>query len=132
MTIQIALALILSEDQRRVLVARRPKGVHLADYWEFPGGKVESGESAEVAAVREAREEVGLVVRITQALPTVIHTYPDRTVCLMPFVCAVDAGEAVAVSGVEVRWVTRNELDELEFPAGNATIVDSLKSLMVE
>lgn len=84
-TIPVVCALILREGQ--VMLAQRPEGKHLALKWEFPGGKVEPGEEAEQAMIRELREELGCEVRIVAALARSTHRYERGTVEMIPFVC---------------------------------------------
>jgi len=84
-TIPVVCALILREGL--VMLAQRPEGKHLALKWEFPGGKVEPGEKAEHAMIRELREELGCEVRIVTALTRSTHSYERGTVEMIPFVC---------------------------------------------
>ena len=79
------------------MITRRRQDAVLGGFWEFPGGKIEPGESPQAAAVREIREETTLEVRITAALPVLHHVYDYADVELHPFVCEVVAGEARAV-----------------------------------
>lgn len=72
-----------------VLVAQRPPGKHLALKWEFPGGKIEEGETPAAALVREIREELGCAICVGEALPACVHAYPSVTILLMRFaVCS--------------------------------------------
>jgi 8-oxo-dGTP diphosphatase len=85
MPLPVVCAILLHQD--RVLLAQRPQGKHLALKWEFPGGKVEDGESAEDALVRELREELGCDVRVIDELARSRHTYDRGTIEMIPFVC---------------------------------------------
>ena len=106
----------------RYLVTRRPGGVHLEGFWEFPGGKCEPGESPEAALRREIDEELGADVRVGRKILEVAHEYPDRGVELHFFDCEL-IGEPVARLGQEVRWVAASELDTLEFPPADAELI---------
>ena len=131
MEINVALAIIVGPDQR-ILIAKRKSDVHLADMWEFPGGKVEAGETARECAVREVLEEVGLAVKVAATLTPVKHSYPERTVTLHPFLCRASSHDAKPLASTEVRWVTADELDTITFPEANAAIVaEVIKKLNV-
>ena len=111
-----------------VLVTQRPVGTICAGAWEFPGGKVEPGESSDQAAAREALEEVGLIVTPRRRLPEVAHTYPHGTVRLDPWICHLDPpGQTPAARAVaDWHWVTLDQIAELDFLAGNAAILAHL------
>jgi len=112
----VAIALIRRHD--RWLVQRRREGEHLAGIWEFPGGKVEPGESTEAALAREVAEEVGIAVTIVRPLPVIDHDYGDRRVTLHPFLCST-TGEAEGNEGQQLQWVTPEELARLPIPEAN-------------
>lgn len=119
------IAIALVRRQADILIGRRPADVPLAGLWEFPGGKVEPGESAEDAAVRECLEETGLHVAVLQDCATKTHEYDYGTVRLRFFYCqATDTG----VPQGSYRWVPRSDLANYEFPAANAEIVKLLRN----
>jgi len=122
--VEVAIALI--ECDGRWLVQQRQLGKHLAGTWEFPGGKVVSGETAQQAAVREVREELGLGVAIDVTLPTVAHDYGERKVVLHPFVCRIVHGTPRAVEGQEIRWVDLDRLRTLPIPEANRSLLAAL------
>lgn len=126
--LQIALALIVRGDE--ILISRRPSTAdHLPNVWEFPGGKVEEGETPEVAAVREAHEEVGLSVEVVQALKPIEWEYPKRIVVLHPFEVSVVGGE-LALDGVaEAKWVLKRELEVAHFPEANRGLIEQLRDV---
>jgi 8-oxo-dGTP diphosphatase len=109
----------------RILVARRAEGAHLGGAWEFPGGKILSGEDAAEAARRELVEETGLAADELEPLLVFAHDYPDRTVRLHCFVAREPVGE-VAIAGREWAWRLREELRAMTMPAANATILRAL------
>lgn len=125
-TVEIALALVLSGN--RVLVARRSHGP-LAGQWEFPGGKIEPGETWEDASVRECREEVGLEVRPLERLGTVEHAYAEVTVRLNLVVCEPSGPDQPRplVAGA-VAWAGLDELGGWGIPEPNHEILDRLKA----
>ncbi len=120
----VAIALIRRDG--RWLVQRRGDGGHLAGRWEFPGGKVEPGESTEAALAREVTEEVGIAVVILRSLPAIDHDYGDRRVTLHPFMCAA-TGEAVGREGQQLRWFTAEELSRLSIPAANRALLPEME-----
>lgn len=122
--IDIAVAVI--ERRGRVLVARRRADGHLPLAFEFPGGKVERGESLEAALRREVREEVGLEIESAEPLAVVEHAYPDRRVRLHFFRCRAPKGRARALAAIEVRWVAPRDLAALEMPEANRDVVRGL------
>jgi len=107
------------------LVTRRQPGVHLAGYWEFPGGKCDAGESLADCLARELREELAVDARVGQEVFTVTHAYPDRTVTLH-FFDAELIGEPRPLVGQEMRWVPRKELAALQFPPADAELISRL------
>ena len=125
-TINVAIAVLRREIDGRVLIARRLVGKIYADCWEFPGGKIEPGETAGRAVVREALEELGVAVEIVRPLPAFEHEDGGRAYHLSPFLCRVVAGEARAVESREVRWVAVSELETYDFPPANAGFLRSL------
>ncbi|TAG28677.1 MAG: (deoxy)nucleoside triphosphate pyrophosphohydrolase [Verrucomicrobia bacterium] len=116
---------LLENEKGHLLVARRPAGKHLGGRWEFPGGKLEPGETAEAALHRELAEELGCTVEIGAALTPVTHAYATVTVRLIPFVARLtpDSPPPEAREHEALRWVTHAELSELALPEADAPIV---------
>ena len=110
------------EERGRFLVTRRQKGVHLAGYWEFPGGKCEAGESLTACLERELREELDVGARVGEEVFTTTHTYPERRVELHFIRCDL-VGEPRPLVGQEMRWMPREELASLEFPPADADLI---------
>lgn len=120
----IAIAVVEQNDQ--FLVGQRLAGQALAGLWEFPGGKIEPGETAEQATLRECLEETGLAVEVVGRYSTHVHHYDHDCVRLHFFACRpIDPSAEVRSP---YRWVSRTELAQLEFPAGNRAILDMLLS----
>ena len=115
---RIVVTAAVIERDGTFLVTRRPSGVHLEGYWEFPGGKCEDGESHVASLEREIAEELETRhCRRPARSFTVAHAYPDRVVELHFFDCRL-TGEPRAVLGQEMRWVPREELASLAVSAG--------------
>lgn len=126
MTIVVVTAAVIERDGR-FLVTRRQHGVHLEGFWEFPGGKVDAGETLEASLVRELREELAVDSRIGDEIFTVTHQYPERAVELHFFRCDL-AGEPAPQLGQEMRWVTRAEMGALSFPPADAELIRTIVS----
>jgi 8-oxo-dGTP diphosphatase len=107
------------------LVARRPRGTHLAGYWEFPGGKVHEGESHEAALRREIKEELNADISGLQKILQTSHAYPERTVELHFFRAGLDGNPEPAL-GQQLRWIARDDLAGLEFPPADAELIANL------
>ena len=116
-----AIAIAVVEHDGQFLVGKRPEGVALAGLWEFPGGKVQPGETAEAAAVRECLEETGLEINVAGRYPTNVERYDHAQVELNFFRCHVRAPASVPYE--PFRWVSRDELSQLKFPAGNRGVL---------
>ena len=92
-------------DRGRVLIAERPAGKHMAGWWEFPGGKVGSGESDTQALIRELREELGIEAEPNAQVITLTHDYPDRTIDLVLWRATVKSGVPRGLDGQQLKWV---------------------------
>ena len=110
----------------KVLIARRPKGVHLEDLWEFPGGKRERGEGLEDCLEREINEELRLEVRADEPLLTLDHEYPGKRITLHFFKCTLIRGEPEAIACQEFRWVWPGDLSSFVFPPPDVKAIDIL------
>jgi len=103
----------------KVLITRRkPEGL-LGGLWEFPGGKIQGGETAEGACIREMKEEVGLTVRIASHLCTVRHAYTHFRIVMDVFCCTWVSGRVTLNGPVDYRWITPDELNSYPFPKAN-------------
>ena len=113
------------EQRGSFLVTLRPSGTHLAGHWEFPGGKVHHSETHAEALRREVFEELDCVVQVGALVHEVTHAYPEKTVRLFFYRCAV-AGEPKPMLGQEMRWVPRGELPTLPFPDADRDLISLL------
>jgi len=118
---------ILTDARGRVLLMQRLPGKHLAGLWEFPGGKLESGETVEQALVRELREELGIEVVASAPLISIPWRYPEKTVCLHALRVTQWRGEPCAQEGHPLRWVRMGDMDTTAMPAADAPIVAALR-----
>jgi mutator protein MutT len=123
---QIGVAVIFN-DQGQVLIDRRPAESSFGGLWEFPGGKLEAGETIEQCIVREVEEEIGIQVRVTEPLITLNHDYPQVQVTLAVYLCEYLSGTPQTIACEEVRWVAIAALGEYQFPEANQAIIDALE-----
>jgi mutator protein MutT len=123
MTTRIAIAVVIDYEER-VLIGQRPEGVPLAGLWEFPGGKMEPGETPEMAAQRECLEETGLTAAPHRCYPPEVHHYLHGAVELN-FVWCLPCGSSFEPRD-PYRWVTIAELTNYEFPSGNQRTIERL------
>lgn len=124
-TIEVAAGLI--SQGGRYLIARRRPGVHLAGLWEFPGGKREAGETLEQCLRRELWEELQIRVDVSIPFHKIRHVYPEKTVELHFFRCAIKSGQPIPVDCAEIRWVFPHQLEEFEFPPADRPVIDALR-----
>ncbi|MBI5014231.1 MAG: A/G-specific adenine glycosylase [Deltaproteobacteria bacterium] len=120
----VALGIVFDRD--RVLIDQRPYGGLLGGLWEFPGGKVEPGESPARAVVRELREELGLEVAVGEPLTPVKHAYSHLRVTLHPFLCRLVAMDARTGEGRPHRWISPEELPDYPMPRANRKVIEEL------
>jgi mutator protein MutT len=119
---KLVVAAAVIERDGRFLVTRRPDGVHLAGFWEFPGGKCNPGEAIGACMAREIREELAVDIEVGDEILRHSHRYDDREVELH-FLRCVPRGEPTPVLGQEMRWVSRDELAALAFPPADAELI---------
>jgi 8-oxo-dGTP diphosphatase len=128
-TVHVAVGVIL-DPARNVLITRRANDSHQGGLWEFPGGKVEAGESLQAALARELREELGIEIGPARPLLEVRHDYGDRQVLLDVHLIREFAGTARGLEGQPLRWVSPGELADYAFPAANVPIVTAVRALL--
>jgi 8-oxo-dGTP diphosphatase len=122
-------AAALFDADGRVLIAQRPAGKHMAGWWEFPGGKVGSGESDREALVRELREELGVETRPDCEVAGLSHEYPDRIVDLVLWRAELVSGEPRGFDGQALKWVACQALGSERLLPADAPLVDALQLL---
>ncbi len=124
--VDVVAAVIFDESREHVLLALRKPDQHQGGRWEFPGGKVESGESLQAALARELREELDIEIDSSAERRTLEHSYPDKTVRLHVRDVFAFRGTPQGLEQQTLRWVPVAELAGLPFPAANQVIVDEL------
>jgi len=126
--IEVAVGIVYNADGR-ILVGQRTVKDRYYQQWEFPGGKLESGESAQQALVREFAEEVGISITHSEPLMELEHDYPDRHVHLYIQEIKHYNGDPKPMEGQSLRWVKIDELRKLDFLQGNQSIINKLENL---
>lgn len=124
--VEVSAALIFRDG--RLLIARRHAGSHLGGLWEFPGGKLEAGETFEQCLIREIREELGVEISVGELFEEISHDYPEKSVRLKFFICQLLSGEPQPLGCAGVKWVLKTELAGFEFPAADARLLQKLKA----
>ena len=123
--IRVAVGIVI-DKAGRILITKRAENVHQGGLWEFPGGKVEPGETTAVALARELDEEIGIAVVDCESLMTVSHDYGDKQVLLDVYQITDWLGEPRGLEGQPLAWVMPHGLAAYRFPAGNQSIVARL------
>jgi 8-oxo-dGTP diphosphatase len=125
-------ACALVDTDGRVLIAQRPAGRPMAGLWEFPGGKVETGERPEETLIRELKEELGIVVTEACLAPLTFasHSYPDFHLLMPLYVCRRWEGLVTALEGQQLAWVRANRLRDYPMPPADEPLVAHLIALL--
>ena len=125
-------ACALIDADKRVLLAQRPAGKPLAGLWEFPGGKIEAGETPEDTVIRELHEELG--IRVTKPclapLTFASHDYLEFHILLSLFICRRWEGRPVAREAQDIKWVRANRLRDFPMPPADEPLVSHLADLL--
>ena len=124
-TVHVAVGVLLN-DKEEVLIALRPSQSHQGGLWEFPGGKVEAGESVEQALNREFEEELGVNVQSSTALTQINHEYSDKSVMLDVLRIEKYFGVPVGREGQTIEWRALSKLRATDFPKANQRIIRML------
>jgi 8-oxo-dGTP diphosphatase len=125
-------ACALIDADGRVLLAQRPEGKSMAGLWEFPGGKIEAGETPEQSLIRELEEELGIVVKEACLAPLTFasHSYPDFHLLMPLYVCRRWDGMVTAREGQQLAWVRPNRLRDYPMPPADVPLIPHLTALL--
>ncbi len=121
----VTAAIIKHND--KILIAQRKENVNQALKWEFPGGKLEPGESPEQCLIREIREELGLNIEVMKIFDVISHSYEDRHIILLCYLCRFTGGSAQTLDCRDFRWVEPSKLHSYDFAEADWPIVSSLQ-----
>lgn len=132
MNVVLVVACAFVDADGRVLLAQRPEGKPMAGLWEFPGGKVEAGETPEATLIRESEEELGIVVREACLAPLTFasHRYPDFHLLMPLYVCRRWEGTITAKEGQSLAWVRPIRLRDYPMPPADEPLVAHLMTLI--
>ncbi len=119
---------VITDSQGNILIDRRKQEGLLGGLWEFPGGKIEPGETAEDCVKREIKEELGIEIAVQDKLITIEHAYTHFKVTLNVFNCKHLSGDPQPLESDEVKWVTLDEIDQYPFPKANSQIIEAMRS----
>lgn len=123
-TIRVAAAVI--RDGNKIFATQRGYG-EFKDGWEFPGGKIEAGETAEEALVREIKEELDADIKVGELIDTVEYDYPDFHLSMDCFFCELLSREFVLKEHEAARWLSKEELDSVDWLPADVTLTDKIK-----
>lgn len=122
--IHIVAAIIFNQDKSEIFITKRPDDKHKGGFWEFPGGKVESGETTEQAMIRELEEEIGITATDQHLFEHLEYYYPDKSL-KFDFICVTKfENEPFGKEGQQGKWVPIDNLSEYAFPEANVPILE--------
>ncbi|MGF6257970.1 8-oxo-dGTP diphosphatase MutT [Ensifer sp. ZNC0028] len=130
--IVLVAACALVDSDGRILLAQRPEGKSLAGLWEFPGGKVEAGETPEETLIRELEEELGIRTKVACLAPLTFasHTYDDFHLLMPLYVCRRYEGVATGREGQAIKWVRPKALRDYPMPPADEPLIPFLMDLL--
>ena len=113
-------------DGEKFLICQRPAGKNCAFSWEFPGGKIETGETKAQALIRECREELNVELAVIRELAEVVHDYPGFSIRLALLECRVSSGKPTAIEHNDLRWITPAEFPSYDFCPADRKLIARL------
>lgn len=126
--IKVVAALIIKD--KKVFCAQRANKGEIALKWEFPGGKIETGESNEEALLREIKEELDSEIQVKDYLMTVTHQYTGFHLTMHSYLCELKTGNLELSEHVDSCWLTKDKLDHLDWAAADIPILNKLKDIL--
>jgi 8-oxo-dGTP diphosphatase len=112
--------------QGKVLATQRSEKMDLPGFWEFPGGKMEPGESPTTCSIREIWEELSIGIRISRPLTPVLHTYPNKSIQLIPFLATWESGTLQLTEHAQIQWLAQKDLLSLDWAPADIPILHEL------
>ena len=130
-TIKVVAAVICDslQEKKRIFATARGYG-ESKGMWEFPGGKIEPGETPQQALVREIREELDTTIKVSELIESIEYDYPDFHLSMDCFWCEIIEGDLVLLEAQEGRWLTKDELDSVEWLPADLELIDRIRSQM--
>lgn len=120
-------AAIIENDCGKILIAKRKKGKILEGYWEFPGGKIDEGESAEVSLERELKEEMNIKIEVKEYIGESLYSYERGPIRLLAFKCEIIEGTIILVDHEAYKWVNIKELSSFKLAPADIPILNYLR-----
>jgi len=117
---------IIENDQNEIFCAKRSPVMTLPNYWEFPGGKLEAGETPEQALTREIQEEFNCIISVEEKVEDTTYEYEKFIVRLETYKAKLENGQPIAIEHAETKWVTRNEMAQLNFAPADIPAVEKI------
>jgi len=121
---------IIENDKQEILCALRGPEMTLPNYWEFPGGKIEQGESKEEALKREIQEELGCVIEVFDHVEDTTYEYEKVIVRLETFMAKISSGTPELTEHAEIKWISREELPSLNWAPADIPAIEKLTNLI--
>ena len=130
-TIKVVAAVICDslQGKKRIFATARGYG-EFKGMWEFPGGKIKPGETPQQALVREIREELDTTIKVSELIESIEYDYPDFHLSMDCFWCEIIEGDLVLLEAQEGRWLTKDELDSVEWLPADLELIDRIRSQM--
>ena len=125
-TIEVVAAVI--QHQNKILAVQRgpAKYAYISEKWEFPGGKMEAGETEEQTIIREIREELDMQIEVKSKLLTVEHPYPDFHLTMHTYLCKTEQSEPKLTEHLAFRWLSMDELEEMDWAGADIWIINRI------
>ncbi|WP_112480106.1 8-oxo-dGTP diphosphatase MutT [Vibrio variabilis] len=124
--IHIVAAIIFNQDKSQIYITKRPDNLHKGGFWEFPGGKVEAGETISEAITRELYEEIDITVTEQTVFEHLLYDYPEKSLEFDFISVTAFEGTPFGKEGQEGRWVTIGELADYAFPEANVPVLNKV------
>lgn len=118
-----------NKPEKMILATQRGYG-DLKDGWEFPGGKIEEGETPEAAIVREIREELDTVIKVERYIDTIEYDYPDFHLSMDCFLCSIVEGDLILKEHEAAKWLTKEKIDSVDWLPADVTILDKVREFL--
>lgn len=126
-TIEVVAAIIICES--RILATQRGYG-DLKDGWEFPGGKIERGETRQQALIREIQEELDIVIEVGELIDTIEYNYPKKHIRMYCYLCSIKSGTVVLKEHEASKWLTKKNLDDVAWLPADKKLIEKLKYIL--
>ena len=124
----IAVVAALLVRDGKLMIAQRPAGKHMAGKWEFPGGKIEKGETPERALERELWEELGVKTQTGRIYHAIHHSYPEKDILLLFYRSRLIEGEPRPIEEADIRWIEEAQIRDFDWAEADAPLIDLIEN----